>query len=737
MYHIKMKLALLLACFLLIACYDDEVAGNMPANVRVVNVDVVIPAKMQSSMQESIDWALENIAKAQQRQQRQVKLNLRYHDEDTENLEALGYALTHPKAGADTCHAIIGPFHSTHARSLLNYAAASRLPVIMPACTSGELQRIEARSPNSWFLLESDISQCDVLMSMSRMVNPDRVALIYTADDYGRTFYDWYNYYATEYGAAIAPDGLKAYRKGDDLTAYLQELREQGGTTYLSLALSDSEDYLQVLEQVGNPFDATTGSTLYTVCTDAAMSKEFSESDYHTCGLLPVADPATGFAATFESRFQHIPYLYEAHIYDALCLIALGAAKRMWAPDANELMLDGKPVSYDSQPYGPTLTDWMRAAVADEEGPNTGWTAAGLATAFDAYAQGRHCALIGALGNWIFDADTHTSMLQSYYGFWKKEGRQLQMLSYMTVSETGKPGLGSSLKFAWEMDKITQQSFDPTLTVDHHLPPVTDHWAVVISPSTTWANYRHQADAFAVYQMLRQHGYDDEHIILICEDNLAETEKNAAHRGEIFVNIGGDDVRRNAKVDYHFSDLTRNDLCDILLGRASARLPHVVHSTASSNVFFFWSGHGGEGEGPLWGDETARYAFGTERLQQAVEQMHAERRYRRLMLAIETCFSGLWGQAIVGIPDVIAITAANAYEPSKADVHDRELGVFLSNAFARSFRDAINANPSIELNEIYRRLARTTTGSHVSLYNVENYGSVYETYMSDYMPSVQ
>ena len=52
-------------------------------------------------------------------------------------------------------------------------------------------------------------------------------------------------------------------------------------------------------------------------------------------------------------------------------------------------------------------------------------------------------------------------------------------------------------------------------------------------------------------------------------------------------------------------------------------------------------------------------------------------------------------------------------------------------------RDAINADPSIELNEIYRRLARTTTGSHVSLYNVENYGSVYETYMSDYMPSEQ
>lgn len=53
-------------------------------------------------------------------------------------------------------------------------------------------------------------------------------------------------------------------------------------------------------------------------------------------------------------------------------------------------------------------------------------------------------------------------------------------------------------------------------------------------PSTTWANYRHQADAFAMYQLLRQSGYDDDHIILIIEDNLASDPKNV-YPGQIFI----------------------------------------------------------------------------------------------------------------------------------------------------------------------------------------------------------
>ena len=292
----------------------------------------------------------------------------------------------------------------------------------------------------------------------------------------------------------------------------------------------------------------------------------------------------------------------------------------------------------------------------------------------------------------------------------------------------------------WELDKMWSPDYED-VAVTHNLPAVTDRWAVVVSPSTTWSNYRHQADAFAMYQLLRHHGYDDDHIVLIVEDNLAGDSRNV-FPGQIFVERSSDpaaasdqfvndDVRKNAVVDYHFSDLQPADLADIMMGRSSSRLPQVIRPTASSDVFFFWSGHGGSREGPLWGNEDAYTYFGKDRIRNIVKEMGGS--YRRMMFAIETCFSGQWGDALMGLPDVLVLTAANAQESSKADVHDRDLGVYLSNAFARTFRRQINAKNDITIYDLYRELFKTTKGSHVSIYNQQEYGSVYSERMSEFL----
>lgn len=711
------------------SCSDEaDTAASSKVQTVTLNVDVIAPANIYSQWSNAVHMALDNLQRAQVSQRKQVKINLRFHDEDTENLEQLAYALTHPKEGADSCHAIIGPYHSDNARTILNYAAASRLPVIMPTCTGGELQRIETRSTNSWFLTESDISQCEVMLSMCHTLGSNQVALLYGKGTYGDTFNKWFAYYATEYRIRIANGGVQQYTDREALRTYLKQLRQPGSDTYLCLALASDQDYLDVMQEIGEPYDAATNSYINIVCTDMATTERVLQSAYSFTALQPVASPASGFSSIYQSRFGRFAYNGEAQIYDALCLLAYGAAKRMWADNPNYLEIDGKPVEYDYKPYGPTLTDWMRAAVADAEGTCTDWTAQGMASAFQSYAKQEHCALSGAMGALEFDATSHTKILNTRYALMRKNKDNVELLCYIG---TGSGTDANSTRPMWEMDKLMFQDFDPSLIVDHNLPEMKDRWAVVISPSTTWSNYRHQADAFAMYQLLRHFGYDDDHIVLIVEDNLAYNDKNV-FPGEIYVLSGGDNVRKHAVVDYKFSNLTREDLCDIFLGKQSEHLPHVIHSTDQSNVFFFWSGHGGSQSGPLWGNEDARFGFGVERLQNLVQTMYNEKKYRRFMLAIETCYSGLWGEAITGIPDVIAITAANAYEPSKADVHDRQLGVFLSNAFARAFREAINANPQISIHDLYTRLANSTTGSHVTLYNEQNYGSVYSNDMGDY-----
>ena len=77
------------------ACSDKDDDNNdskvVVSNVDTIsiNVDVVLPASIQQQWKNTFDWALENIKKAQQVDSKQVKLNLRFHDEDTENLDNL------------------------------------------------------------------------------------------------------------------------------------------------------------------------------------------------------------------------------------------------------------------------------------------------------------------------------------------------------------------------------------------------------------------------------------------------------------------------------------------------------------------------------------------------------------------------------------------------------------------------------------------------------------------------
>ncbi len=706
-----------LALLTLVACSDSTDTGSsVNADVTTLNVDVILPQSIYSNWTPDVEWMQSNLSKAQQGLSKQVKLNVRYHDEDTEDIEHLAFELTHPADGAtDTCSAIIGPYYDSNARKVLNYAVSKRLPVLMPTCSSGELQRINARSTNAWFLTESDITQCEVLLSVLASREVKNVALVYAGDEYGETFRNWFGFMVTERKMNVAPNGIiKYYDGGRDLSEQLTKMHELDSPTYIILALSKQEDYVNVLKQIGNVSDQVGNTYVIPVCTSSADFNQISKMGILCMGLSAMPSPASGYATSYSSKFGKEVTPGEAQMYDALSLVALGAAKQLNADNPNSQK----------------LTDWMREVVSYKEGSSTSWTPNGLATALRSYSQQKQCNVSGASSSLLFDESTHTKVLQTNYQLWLLQNGEKTSIGYFSTAGSNSTASTTSI---WDWEQTIADDFDPNLKVDRNLPACTDHWAVLLSPSTTWANYRHQADVFAMYQLLKQHGYDDDHIIVIVQDNLADCSENSKFAGQIFVEVGGENVHNNVKVDYHFKDLTPDDLADIMLGKQSDHLPEVLHTTNSSDVLFFWSGHGGDDDGPLWGDESGGTYFGSEKMKNIVQAMHDQGKYRRMMLAIETCYSGIWGNAITGIPDVVAITAANAYEPSKADVQDRTLGVFLSNAFARSFRNAINENPSISLRDLYLQLAKTTTGSHVSLFNEAQYGSVYTMNMSDYM----
>ena len=376
-----------------------------------------------------------------------------------------------------------------------------------------------------------------------------------------------------------------------------------------------------------------------------------------------------------------------------------------------------------------------------------GFQFAELLQAFDNITIGKEFDLTGASGHLNFDKLTHTSILNTNYELWSTMAGRLYTVGIYSTAGVNSTLATTSL-WEWQATVASIDNIDIAAGAGKNLPEQTDQWAVVVSPSTTWRNYRHQADAFAMYQLLKCYGYDDDHIVLIVEDNLKDNKENVSpFTGKIFVALSSEetestladrDVRRNAVVDYHFSDLKGpDDIADIMLGRQSQRLPQVIHPTKTSNVFFFWSGHGTATGGPLWGNEDSYQAFDPQRLKNIVAQMNQQQMYRRMMITVEACFGGQWGEAVNGLPNVLLLSAANANETSKADIFNQDLHTFLSNAFTRVYRNMVEENPNLTVRNLYYSLAQSTSGSHVTLYNVSNYGSVMDARMGEYFGKIE
>ena len=742
---------------MLFSCREDHVPIT-PATSHVptdtVNIDVVLPQALRESWQNAIDWAMENIKNAQLLRQSRIMLRLRYHDEYGEDLDSLAYRLANPQEGDDTCHAIIGPYHSDNAQTFLSYAARTRLPVVMPTCASADLQRTNIRNNYAWFLTESDITECEIMLSAAHAMKTSDVLLVYEDNTYGRSFYEWFGYYATELGMHIAGDGAIAYERGMDIKPFIKKAHADAAGLNITVlvAVSNAADYESIINDINSfsyLWDIEGGEfiTYRIICADTSLDDLIADPDHFNSfdfGISPYGDMHFGFPQDYEVRYGRKPLNGEAQIYDALMIIALAAAQRLASPTT--CMVDNKPAVSDTEQ--PLLTDYMRSVVSSEEGMTIQWNLPGMANAFRELEAGRAIDLSGATGYLLFDETSRTQILNTTYMLWTLDWHFIDDDTPTAVVEpifylsTAGIGYDTNTTVLWKAEKNVNQLFSHDVQ-SHELPSLTDRWAVIVSPSTTWTNYRHQADAFAMYQLLRQYGYDDDHIVLIVEDNLAYDSKNV-FPGQIFVErssdpndkgtLVNDDVRRGAIVDYHFSDLKPGDIADILLGRQSSRLPHVINPDSTSNVFFFWSGHGGIQDGPLWGNETAKEYLGSQRIRDIIAQMDAANMYRRMMLAVETCYSGKWGEALTGLPDILVLTAANTYETSKADIFDQQLGVFLSNAFARTFRSQVGTSSTVTLYDLYRLLYKTTNGSHVTIYNNNEYGSVFDETMAEYFP---
>lgn len=65
------------------------------------------------------------------------------------------------------------------------------------------------------------------------------------------------------------------------------------------------------------------------------------------------------------------------------------------------------------------------------------------------------------------------------------------------------------------------------VSVDEEETAHTDTWALIVSTSRFWLNYRHAANALAVYQSVRRLGIPDSRVLLMLADDVACDARNA------------------------------------------------------------------------------------------------------------------------------------------------------------------------------------------------------------------
>lgn len=689
----------------LTSCSDDNPApGNENKEWEEYTVAVVLPQErgLNTHWERCLGLFADNFKSAFHNQGKCVKLKFEYYDELNGDLSNLASTL----ADRDDVYAVIGGLYSSSARILASKICMSGKPLFTLA-TCEELVRAYASTGRLWAMTETDITQCEVLLSKVINYGGKSVALIAKDnDDYGKTFIDWFGFQAKELG--LENKGMYRYST-TDLNS-VASAAMTSGADYLICVPSDITDISPILN-AHNEQQNSESNVPKLLFSDTAYGVDVLNllgiSAEGIEGVSFGANPESGFDVSYRTYFGSNPTTGEAQLYDAAMLIGYTAWYQMQNPE--ELFMGS-----------------LRKIVSGTEINMGSWMGEDMRLVVDALASGSFPTVRGASGAMTFDAKVFTNILNTTYYNYKVYNGQYIILDYNT-SDGGNRTDATLAGWNWKASQIQDFADHGSFTYPEH----KGNKALLVASSAGWENYRHQADVLAIYQLLKLYGYNDNSIILIAEDDIAYNPANP-NPGVIQVTRGGDNVHKNAQIDYKMSDLRSEDILNILTGNKTSRTPTVIESTENDNIFVFWSGHGTHG-GICYNDEL--FALTGSNLSAALHRMADKKCFRKLLMMVEACFSGGVMEQCTGIPGMLFITAANGDETSKADVFNEDLKVWMSNRFTSTFIEQITADRNIAMRDLYYRLFINTVGSHVMVYNDDNYGNLYKASMTEFINS--
>ncbi|MSP26545.1 MAG: hypothetical protein EXR75_15635, partial [Myxococcales bacterium] len=395
-----------------------------------------------------------------------------------------------------------------------------------------------------------------------------------------------------------------------------------------------------------------------------------------------------------------------------------------------------------SQGLGGAALDLALREVVDARGAAVGNDEAGFAAGLAAIASGELPNITGTTGELDYTSGLYTDPATSYWGRWAFErGSLVRKETYFT-------GASDFLTASKALASPSDASLTAPDTTPGYVPTAakTDTWALIVSFSSGWDNYRHQADGLRQFQALLARGIPRDHIILIGADDLASATANKAP-GVVRNTAGGADLYAGVSYDYLLEDVAASDILSILKGEVTTDTPKVLETTAGSNIYVFFSGHGGKKGIPVGATSVSEGLSGGTKstispaaLRAALCEMQDATRYRRMLVAIEACYSGVFGSVFDGglglgcnsdgttpgdpLFGVLLMTAANTAESSYAAQYDGALGAWVADQFAYELATTVYdaGGDNAPAYEFFKGIAVDVAGAHVSLYNEGAFG---------------
>lgn len=249
----------------------------------------------------------------------------------------------------------------------------------------------------------------------------------------------------------------------------------------------------------------------------------------------------------------------------------------------------------------------------------------------------------------------------------------------------------------------------------------TNNWAVLVSSSRFWFNYRHMANALSLYRTVKQMGIPDSQIILMLPDDMACNPRNSfpAH---VFNNRGhqldlySDDV----EVDYRGTDVTVESFLRLLTARHEDHFPRSKRllTDERSNILIYMTGHGGE-EFLKFNDqeEVSSWDFAD-----AIGQMQKQKRYNEILFMVDTCQASTLHTRLYS-PNVVAIGSSLIKENSYSHHLDSTVGISVIDRFTYytlDFMEKHGKKASTSLQDLFSsynpKLLMSTPGPRVDLF---------------------